>query len=300
MPAEIRLARAEELGAAQQLVVASINQLTERHGFGAMASIRPPDFQSFSLRDDPEGLWVAEADGDLIGFAFSWVCGDLWFLAELFVAPDQQGGGVGRQLLSRTLEHASRAGATTKALITFTFNVVSQGLYIRHGLFPRTPIYFFSLRREDFKPRPQEESLRFRPVSNSASDLTRLVGIDTNVLGVPRGKHHGYLLEDKSMQGFFVERGGECVGYAYISASGHVGPVALTRPDIISAAFTMALSIAAGTGTSSISAFLPGCNEQALSAAAEHKMRITLPMLLVASREFGDWSRYLPRNPGFM
>jgi hypothetical protein len=29
-------------------------------------------------------------------------------------------------------------------------------------------------------------------------------------------------------------------------------------------------------------------------------MRITLPMVLVSDREFGDWRRYLPRNPGFM
>ena len=61
-----------------------------------------------------------------------WVCGDLWFLAELFVAPGYQGGGVG---MARTFEHARKAGATIKRLITFTFNIVSQGLYIRHGCF---------------------------------------------------------------------------------------------------------------------------------------------------------------------
>ena len=29
-----------------------------------------------------------------------------------------------------------KSGATNRALITFTFNTVSQGLYIRNGLFP--------------------------------------------------------------------------------------------------------------------------------------------------------------------
>src|SRR5262249_29254269 len=88
-----RPARAEELQRAEALVVHSINDLTERHGFGPMATLRPPDFQLFSLKDDPEGLWVAEANGEIVGFALSWVCGDLWFLAELFVAPGQQGRG---------------------------------------------------------------------------------------------------------------------------------------------------------------------------------------------------------------
>ena len=136
MSTVFRPARAEELHRAEELVVRSINDLTERHGFGPMATLRPPDFQLFSLRDDPDGLWLAEADGAMLGFAFSWVCDDLWFLAELFVAPGHQGRGIGNKLLARAFEHARKTGATNKALITFTFNIVSQGLYIRHGLFP--------------------------------------------------------------------------------------------------------------------------------------------------------------------
>jgi len=111
-----RPARADEIQRAQELVVRSINDLTERHGFGPMATLRPaPDFQLFSLKDDPDGLWVAESDGEIVGFALSWVCGKLWFLAELFVAPSHQGRRVGNELLARTFEHARKAGATNKS-----------------------------------------------------------------------------------------------------------------------------------------------------------------------------------------
>jgi hypothetical protein len=34
------------------------------------------------------------------------------------------------------------------------------------------------------------------------------------------------------------------------------------------------------------------------SFAASAIMRITFPMVLVAEHDFGDWTRYLPRNPG--
>src|SRR5436305_7237989 len=81
----------------------------------------------------------------MLGFAFSWVCGGLWFLGELFVSPVHQGRGIGNELLTRTLDQARKVGATNKALITFTFNTISQGLYIRRGLFPR--LFFFSSRR---------------------------------------------------------------------------------------------------------------------------------------------------------
>jgi hypothetical protein len=70
------------------------DDLTERHGFGPMGSVRPPTFAAFSLQDDPDGLWVAEESDQILGFGFSWVCGDLWFLAQLFVAPGQQASGL--------------------------------------------------------------------------------------------------------------------------------------------------------------------------------------------------------------
>ncbi len=98
MPLVYRPARAQDLAPADALVVASINDLTERHGFGSMATARPPNLQLFSLKDDPDGLWVAEDGGDILGFAWSWVCGDMWFLAQLFVDPVQQGRGIGNEL----------------------------------------------------------------------------------------------------------------------------------------------------------------------------------------------------------
>jgi hypothetical protein len=88
-----RPARAQDLATVDALVVGSINDLTVRHGFGPMASLSPPNFQLFSLKDDPDGLWVAEDGGNLLGFAWSWVCGDIWFLAQLFVDPAQLGRG---------------------------------------------------------------------------------------------------------------------------------------------------------------------------------------------------------------
>jgi ribosomal protein S18 acetylase RimI-like enzyme len=299
MSIDFRPARADELQRAQELVVRSINDLTERHGFGPMATVRPPDFQLFSVKDDPDGLWVAEADGDIVGFALSWVCGDLWFLAELFVAPGHQGRGIGNKLLARTFEHARRTGATNKGLITFTFNLVSQGLYIRHGLLPRLPIYLFSVARDTLMPHLQEEKLRYMPIEPTASHLKTLAQLDVSTLGVSREKHHRYLLNDSTMKGVLLYDGAACMGYAYVSATGHVGPVAVSQAKQMNGAFKTALDLAATGGAAQISAFLPGTNE-AIRIAVAHHMRITFPMVLLSTRDFGDWTRYLPRNPGFM
>jgi GNAT superfamily N-acetyltransferase len=300
MPIVYRPARAVELQHAQDLVVQSINDLSERHGFGAMASVRPADFQLFSLHDDPGGFWIAESEEEIVGSAFSWVCGDLWFLAELFIAPRMQGHGIGGELLRRTLRHADQAGATTRALITFTFNTVSQGLYVRHGMFPRLPVYMVNAARDELRRGDAPAAMTYRRAEASPSDLAALTAIDISALAVSREKHHAYLLNDPAMTGYLLYDGDGCAGYAYVASTGHVGPLALNRRDAMAVALDTALGIAAEGQSERVSAFLPGCSETALSVAAKNRMRITLPMVLVSNRQFGDWERYLPRNPGFM
>jgi ribosomal protein S18 acetylase RimI-like enzyme len=299
MPIIYRPARAEDLVRADELVVGSINDLTERHGFGKIASPRPPPFQLFCLKNDPDGLWVAEDQGQMVGFAWSWVCGDLWFLAQLFVSPDRQGSGIGNELIRRTWGPAQNKGATNKALITFTFNTVSQGLYLRHGMFPRFPIYFFSVATERLKARLEGPAFRRERLEETSAHMRYLVRIDAQTLGVSREEHHRYLINDQSTEGVLLFQGNTCVGYAYI-AEGHIGPMAVAQSDMMDTAFKTALAMAADSGTPQVSAFLPGACDAALGAAVDAGMRITLPMVLMSSREFGNWSQYLPRNPGFM
>lgn len=126
-----------------------------------------------------------------------------------------------------------------------------------------------------------------------------LARIDVSALGVSREKHHRYLLGDSATSGFIIHAGSGCVGYVYIS-DGHIGPLAVGCPGAMGGAFAAALSFAARSNAQTISAFLPGASEPALKAAIDHGMRITFPMLLMSSRQFGNWNSYLPRNPGFM
>ncbi|CAG2146413.1 hypothetical protein LMG31506_03405 [Cupriavidus yeoncheonensis] len=299
MPLVFRPASADELARAEELVARSINDLTVRHGFGPIATSRSADFQAFCLRDDPRGVWLADDDGEIVGFALSWVCGRLWFLAELFVAPGRQGQGIGNALLDRTMQHASQAGAREKSLITFAFNVVSQALYVRHGLLPRVPIHLCSAERDALVRRAHGSALRTTPIRTTALDLDMLRQIDIAVLGVSREKHHRYLLGVPGMEGVFLEDGGERVGYAYVAATGHIGPLAVMHAHAMPGAFRTALAMAVAGDAGQISVFVPGTSD-ALAIAAGQGMRFALPMVLMATHDCGDWTRYLPRNPGFM
>jgi len=295
-----RPALARDLEFADTLVVSSINNLTERHGFGPMAVRSPTAFQLFSLKDDADGLWVAEEGERILGFAWSWVCDDIWFLAQLFVSPDHQGRGIGNELLARTLKHAEKSGASNRVLITFSFNTVSQGLYIRHGLFPRFPIYSVSASREQLIGNLHGSRYDATPLKEEGPTLRRLAQVDERVLGVSREKHHRYLINNGGTRGFNLYDGNDWAGYAYVDAGGHVGPLAVMETHAVATALRTALHLAAESGSSKVSAFLPGAGEAALNTAIEHEMRINFPMLLMSSRQFGNWAQYLPRNPGFM
>jgi hypothetical protein len=170
---------------------------------------------------------------------------------------------------------------------------------MRQGLFPRCPIYNLQVAREAVAGGLHGERLRCVPIENTATHLSALSEIDVGVLGVSRGKHHRFLMADGATRGFLLHAGDECVGYAYL-ADGHVGPLAVTQQATLSAAFRTALDLAAESGAPHLSALLPGPCAAALAVALAAGMRITNPMVLMATRDFGNWAQYLPRNPGFM
>ena len=57
------------------------------------------------LGTDPEGSWVAEDGGTIVGMSQSFVREDYWMLSQLGTVPGRQGRGVGRELLSLALSH---------------------------------------------------------------------------------------------------------------------------------------------------------------------------------------------------
>jgi GNAT superfamily N-acetyltransferase len=300
MPITYRRARLEDLERADALVVATINDLTERHGFGRMANASPPRFQSFCMDADPRGLWMAEEDGDPLGFAWSWVRDEFWFLAQLFVQPGVQAKGVGRELLRRAIEHADQAGAKQRALITFAFNTVSQGLYIRHGFAPQFPIYSMGAPRSRITARSPSGSIDVRPLDGSAGEAAALSEVDRLALGFARDEHHGVLASEPGTRGFGLHEEGCLVGSFYVSEGGHIGPIAVASPDHMQAAFSTALAVASRGQSPSVSCFVPGSNSGVLRNAMDVGMRIRFPMLMMSTGDLAGWPRYLPRNPGFM
>jgi ribosomal protein S18 acetylase RimI-like enzyme len=62
------------------------------------------------LNTDPDGSWVAEDDGGIVGLAQSFVRDGYWVLSMLATAPNSQRRGLGRELLQLAMGNADSAG----------------------------------------------------------------------------------------------------------------------------------------------------------------------------------------------
>jgi GNAT superfamily N-acetyltransferase len=96
-----------------------------------------PQFEHLAQTADL--FWVAEEAGKPIGYARSIFRDGVRELTEFFVVPSSQSSGVGRELLARAFP---AAGARHRAIIA-TSDSRALGRYLRAGVYPLCPIFFF-------------------------------------------------------------------------------------------------------------------------------------------------------------
>jgi GNAT superfamily N-acetyltransferase len=91
------------------------------------------------LETDPDGCWVAEDDGKLIGVANAIEREGLWGLSLLIVAPGRQGEGLGSALMERALAYAG--GGERAAMILSSDDPAAIRVYRRAGFELRPAMY---------------------------------------------------------------------------------------------------------------------------------------------------------------
>jgi GNAT superfamily N-acetyltransferase len=294
-----RPATYDDLEEAGRVVQEAGNELRVRHGRQPWPAPPPIAFPKFCLAEDPDGLWVAEHRKIIVGFGFSWMTEKYWFLSQLFVRPKTQAKGIGQVLLSKTLTQAERDGATIRALITPAYNIASTGLYLHNGLYPRELLYRMAAPAQAVAQNLADAGCG-TPIAPWPEPREWMAEIDEALLGLRRDLHHRFLLGDGAARGVRISRAGRTAGYTYISAEGHVGPLAIAPDTDAKAVVTTALRCALESKPSQVSMIVPGRADVVMKAVLGLGFRIEEPYVLMASRPFGNWCNYLPRTPGFL
>jgi ribosomal protein S18 acetylase RimI-like enzyme len=185
---------------------------------------------AYGLVTDPDGCFVAERDGEVIGVAQVLIRERLWCLSMLAVRPGTQSAGAGRALLERALEYRD---GTDAGLIVSSNDPRAIRLYGLAGfsLWPAFEASGEVDRRKLRRPDPEV-------VESEGNDLEELADISRAVRGAPHTRELAFTLE----RGFHLLRHSDR-GFAVASESRGVWMLVARDEDAARALLWSALAL---------------------------------------------------------
>ncbi|CAN5490200.1 hypothetical protein BH11ACT8_BH11ACT8_11630 [soil metagenome] len=169
------------------------------------------------LQTDPGGCWVAEADGETVGFATSVVRDKTWILATYAVRPHLQARGVGKQVLDAALHHGR---GCLRAMLSSSSDPRAVRRYRLAG-FSLHPQMFLR-GTVDRSAIPVVEKVR----EGTAGDTDLLESLDRQVRGASHGPDHAFLQSGRRL---LVSDSTTGSGYAYLEPDGSLGLLAASN-----------------------------------------------------------------------
>ncbi|MCB9419263.1 MAG: GNAT family N-acetyltransferase [Ardenticatenaceae bacterium] len=240
------------------------------------------------LAHTAESFWLAENEGEVVGYGRAILRDGIRELTEFFVLPGQQSAGVGRELLAKVFP---RDGAKQRVIIA-TQDIRALSRYLKTGVYARFPIVYFSRKAESVEV---ASDLTFEKVTASAETLASLRQIDQSILQHRRDEDHAWLLTER--QGYLYRRGKQVVGYGYLGQN--TGPFAVLDPSDFPAVLAHAESDAAGAERN-FGAEMPLINETAVDYLLGRGYQMDSFIALFLSDEpFGQFDRYIFPSPPF-
>lgn len=295
MESEPRRLAADDLAACAEVFYVAMDDLQAKRGLAPLPRNAPALDLLFRhiVTVDPDRAFVAEEDGSVVGFGMGTRRDELDFLSFLFVRPEAQGRGIGRQLLQLCLPPSPYRGTCIEAI-----QPVSGGLYASYGLVPRVPIYTLigqpGVELPDLAPGIEIQAMGQMPATGVESLFEALAALDAEVLGFRRPvDHRAWQLSER--QGFLLRASGEPLGYGYAQASGRLGPV-VVRDSALLLPFVGRLTREV-TATDAWQLLAPGPADETFVALLNARMRFDgPPAIFCATRPGPDYTRYLPAS----
>jgi GNAT superfamily N-acetyltransferase len=263
------------------------------------------------LATDPGGFLVGEQPGTdgnprIVAFASAVRRDAVWFLSMLFVLPEAQSAGIGRNLLARLLPPDGSAALVT---CTDAAQPISNGLYASLGMVPRMPL----LRLVGLAERPAElprlpegiDAVPFDEVDRAGDRIggaaldDEIAALDRDAAGFEHPADHE-LVRTEGRAGFlFIGPDRKPVGYGYASAAGRVGPIAVRDRALLGPVIAHLVTTVAPRGAFGM--WLPGAAEDTIAPLVRAGFRLDgFPAIMCWDRPFADFARYVPISPGLL
>jgi GNAT superfamily N-acetyltransferase len=232
-------------------------------------------------------FWLAEKDGEILGYARSIEHDGHQELTEFFVDPNQQSAGVGGELLLRAF---ADNGSPYRTIIA-TLDERALYRYMKMGVRGRFMFKYFYRKAQKVN---LQSDLKIERM-NLPLHLEQMNQIDKELVSHTRKDIHEWLVTVR--EGFVYKRGNDIVGYGYVGAN-H-GPFAVLDENDFPAVLAHAESLTAEKGEE-FGAAVPLINKKAIEYFIEHKYKIdTFSALFMSNVPFGKFENYLCFAPEF-
>jgi ribosomal protein S18 acetylase RimI-like enzyme len=234
--------------------------------------------------------WLAEDNGEVIGYARSILRDGIRQLTDFWVLPGRKTKGIGRELLDRTFRSDSRDSGR---LVVATSDGAAVARYVKSGLEVLSPLLEFSrASRSDIVL----TDISAEPMIDDEPTLQVLRRIDRVVLGFDRTIDHKWFLNNRT--GFLYSRGGEAFGYGYVAR--WPGPFATLDPADLPMVLAHAESQAAKCGEEML-LIVPAVNAVAMRYLLSQgfHMNDKFVLLFMADTPRPRLDRYIMWWPGF-
>jgi GNAT superfamily N-acetyltransferase len=241
------------------------------------------------LAQTAEHFWLAEQDGQAIGFSRSIKRDGIRQLTEFFILPDYQSAGVGKELLARAFP---ADGARGRSILSSP-DPSAQALYLKAGVWPSFSIYYFWRKPEKTAV---ESDLVFEAITDSPGELALLGELDEELVGFRRDIDHRWLLSDRA--GYLYTRAGQAVGYGYLGKRN--GPFGLLDNRDFPAALAHAETAAHDADHKHFGLEVPMPNRLAVTYLLERGFRLEpFTIQFMSDSDLGQMANYILTNPPF-
>ena len=259
-----------------------------------------PWAQRHLLQTDAEGAWIAELNGVAVGYSMALVRGDIWYLSQLFVQPDQHAHGIGRELLRRAHAYGRDRGARVFSVVASTSRV-AHGLYMQAGMFAIGVGYRMSGPLEPLLALPGRDAR----LEDARAHQDEIATLDREVFGAERRQDHAIYLDDTRWPGgsssFVLMRGASLSGYAYaVADGGFIAPMAAYDPADQAPLLRAAAAWLTDRGVSTGNLFVLSHNRTLMNALFDAGWRSRHWSFLLTSEPFAKFDRYHPAGASLL
>jgi ribosomal protein S18 acetylase RimI-like enzyme len=235
------------------------------------------------LSTDPQGAFVAEQDGSLIGVAQALARERLWCLSLLAVSPQGQSSGAGRALLESALAYRA---ATEAGLITSSDDPRALRLYALAGFSLRPTFEAAGTIDRSALPRPAAQVSE-----GGVADLDELASISREVRGAPHTLELEFALRGGAQLMRFGDR-----GYVVVRP-GHAVWLLVARDEAAAAALLWSALAVVGETERPMVRWITGAQQWAIEIVLRAGLQLASYGALCVRGRPGPLRPFLPSPP---